>query len=181
MAQRRYILSTKGKKSIMICKKCGCRVSDTAAFCDKCGASMAEFGQKEVSVTQKGKLPEERKKKLIIVALIALGVLAVLVGVKKVATANKAVMAIRIEYAVTSSVEEIYVEHIRFGLDNVYVSFANGKDYICHVYSANMVDILTRSNYPYGTGTEKIELYESMARGLKEDGVPIAPIFVMGA
>lgn len=31
----------------MICKKCGCRVSDTAAFCDKCGAPMAEFGQAE--------------------------------------------------------------------------------------------------------------------------------------
>ncbi|WP_417140121.1 zinc-ribbon domain-containing protein, partial [Ruminococcus sp.] len=46
----------------MICKKCGCRVSDSAAFCDKCGASMAEFGQKEVSAPQKAKSPEERKK-----------------------------------------------------------------------------------------------------------------------
>jgi len=34
----------------MICKKCGCRVSDTATFCDKCGASMTEFGQKEATV-----------------------------------------------------------------------------------------------------------------------------------
>ena len=34
----------------MICKKCGCRVNDTATFCDKCGASMAEFGQKEGTV-----------------------------------------------------------------------------------------------------------------------------------
>ena len=31
----------------MICKKCGCRVSDTATFCEKCGAPMAEFGIKE--------------------------------------------------------------------------------------------------------------------------------------
>lgn len=46
----------------MICKKCGCRVSDSAAFCDKCGASMAEFGQKEVSAPQKAKSPEEKKK-----------------------------------------------------------------------------------------------------------------------
>jgi len=43
----------------MICKKCGCRVSDSAAFCDKCGASMAEFGQKEVSAPQK---PSRQKK-----------------------------------------------------------------------------------------------------------------------
>ena len=70
----------------MICKKCGCRVSDSAAFCDKCGASMAEFGQKEVSAPQKAKSPEERKKKIIIIALIVLGVLAVLFGVKKIET-----------------------------------------------------------------------------------------------
>ena len=43
----------------MICKKCGCRVSDSAAFCDKCGASMAEFGQKEVSAPQKAKSQED--------------------------------------------------------------------------------------------------------------------------
>lgn len=165
----------------MICKKCGCRVSDTAAFCDKCGASMAEFGQKEVSAQQKTKSPEERKKKIIIIALIVLGVLATLVGVKKVAAANKAVKAIRIEYLVTSGVEEIYVEHYRFGLDNVYVSFANGKDYICHVYGMNTVDIVTSSNYPYGTGAEKTKLYESMASDLKEHGLPIAPVFVMGS
>lgn len=47
----------------MICKKCGCRVSDTAAFCDKCGAPMAEFGQKEVTTPQKAKSPEERKRR----------------------------------------------------------------------------------------------------------------------
>ena len=111
----------------MICKKCGCRVSDSAAFCAKCGASMAEFGQKEVSAPQKAKSPEERKKKIIIIALIVLGVLAVLFGVKKIAVANKAVKAIRSEYLVTSGVEGVYIEHYTLGLDNVYVVFNDGK------------------------------------------------------
>lgn len=105
--------------------------------------------------------------------------LAVLIGMKKVAAANKAVKAIRIEYLVTSGVEEVYVQHYRLGLDNVYVSFTDGKDYVCHVYSMNTVDILTRSNYPYGTGAEKTKLYESMASDLKEHGLPIASVFVM--
>lgn len=71
------------------------------------------------------------------------------------------------------------VQHYRLGLDNVYVSFTDGKDYVCHVYSMNTVDILTRSNYPYGTGAEKTKLYESMASDLKEHGLPIASVFVM--
>ena len=98
---------------------------------------MAEFGQKEVSAPQKAKSPEERKKKIIIIALIVLGVLAVLFGVKKIAVANKAVKAIRSEYLVTSGVEGVYIEHYT--------------------------------------------LYESMASRIKEHGLPIAPVFVIGS
>lgn len=165
----------------MICKKCGCRVSDTAAFCDKCGASMAEYGQKEVSTPQKTKSSEERKKKIIIITLLVLAILAFLFGVKKVAVANKAVKAIRDEYLVVSGVKEIYIEHYTFGLDNVYVVFNDGEDYICHVRGMNTVEILTRINYLYGTGEEKTELYESMASGIKERGLPIASIFIIAS
>lgn len=102
---------------------------------------MAEFGQKEVSAPQKAKSPEERKKKIIIIALIVLGVLAVLFGVKKIAVANKAVKAIRSEYLVTSGVEGVYIEHYTLGLDNVYVVFNDGKNYVCpcarHEYGRN--------------------------------------------
>ena len=151
---------------------------------------MAEFGQKEVSAPQKAKSPEERKKKIIIIALIVLGVLAVLFGVKKIAVANKAVKAIRSEYLVTSGVEGVYIEHYTLGLDNVYVVFNDGKNYVCHVRGMNTVEILyngmiyplhTRSNYPYGTGEEKTKLYESMASRIKEHGLPIAPVFVIGS
>ena len=53
----------------MICKKCGCRVNDTATFCDKCGASMAEFGQKEGTVESVKKSPSTKK---IVVAVVVL-------------------------------------------------------------------------------------------------------------
>lgn len=53
----------------MICKKCGCRVSDTATFCEKCGALMAEFGEPEV---QKNGTQIAKKEKRIIVGIILL-------------------------------------------------------------------------------------------------------------
>ena len=34
---------------------------------------------------------------------------------------------------------------------------------------------------PYGTGEEKTKLYESMASRIKEHGLPIAPVFVIGS
>lgn len=76
----------------MICKKCGCRVSDTAAFCDKCGASMAEFGikeekpqKKENAVVKSGKLfikkvKENRKLQIVLVVAIALLLAVVIIG-----------------------------------------------------------------------------------------------------
>ena len=64
----------------MICKKCGCRVSDTAAFCDKCGASMAEFGQKETPKpatdekfsTMFGKVKDNKQAEIILLVAVAI-------------------------------------------------------------------------------------------------------------
>lgn len=53
----------------MICKKCGCRVDDAAKFCNKCGASMEEFGEQEV---QKNGVQIAKKEKRIIVGVILL-------------------------------------------------------------------------------------------------------------
>lgn len=52
----------------MICRKCGCRVSDTATFCEKCGAPVEEFGVQEI----KGKVHTTINKKRIIVVIIFL-------------------------------------------------------------------------------------------------------------
>lgn len=76
----------------MICKKCGCRVSDKAAFCDKCGASMAEFGIKEEKPEKKEnavvknckifikKVKENRKLQIVLVVAIALLLAVVIIG-----------------------------------------------------------------------------------------------------
>ena len=62
----------------MICKKCGCRVNDAATFCDKYGAPMAEFGQKE-TLKSTPKLTANSKK-LLIVSLAVLALILVCVG-----------------------------------------------------------------------------------------------------
>lgn len=76
----------------MICKKCGCRVSDTATFCEKCGAPMAEFGikeetpqKKESAAIKSGKAVVERVKgdrklQIILAVVVVLLVLGVVVG-----------------------------------------------------------------------------------------------------
>lgn len=71
----------------MICKKCGCRVSDTAAFCDKCGAPMAEFGQAkppkpttdEKISTAFGKAKDNKQVKIIL--LIAVAIIVILCAI----------------------------------------------------------------------------------------------------
>jgi len=63
----------------MICKKCGCRVSDTAAFCDKCGAPMAEFGMPEDSGLQGTENIEKAARKKPSKKIIVFIVLAVIV------------------------------------------------------------------------------------------------------
>ncbi len=76
----------------MICKKCGCRVSDTATFCEKCGAPMAEFGikeetpQKNESAAIKSgkavveKVKGDRKLQIILAVVVVLLVLGAVVG-----------------------------------------------------------------------------------------------------
>lgn len=67
----------------MICKKCGCRVNDTATFCEKCGAPMAEFGQKEAQKpatdeklsTILHKVEDNKQAKIILLAAVAIIVL----------------------------------------------------------------------------------------------------------
>lgn len=56
----------------MICKKCGCRVSDTAMFCDKCGAPMAEFDEKEPAQIENISFVKRNKKIIVIVAILIL-------------------------------------------------------------------------------------------------------------
>lgn len=55
----------------MICKRCGCRVNDEAKFCDKCGASMAEFGKSEESKPSAIKTVfEENKRSVILIGTV---------------------------------------------------------------------------------------------------------------
>lgn len=63
----------------MICKKCGCRVNNTASFCDKCGAPMAEFGIKESknAEVQKGKGLKTRLPIFVVIALVCIAALGV--------------------------------------------------------------------------------------------------------
>ena len=62
----------------MICKKCGCRVNDDAAFCDKCGASMAEFGEKETAAPKEKTFLQKNIKIFIAIAVVLVVLLAVL-------------------------------------------------------------------------------------------------------
>ena len=68
----------------MICKKCGCRVSDTAAFCEKCGAPMAEFGMTEEK--QAVLPPKDPKKTMTAVLAVIIAALIALLCVKFVPT-----------------------------------------------------------------------------------------------
>lgn len=63
----------------MICKKCGCRVSDTATFCEKCGAPMAEFGIKESenAGVQKEKSFKTKLPIFVVIALVCIAALGV--------------------------------------------------------------------------------------------------------
>lgn len=66
----------------MICKKCGCRVSDTAMFCDKCGASMAEFGEKESEKAKDISFAKKNKKLIAVVAILVLCLIGFVVAKK---------------------------------------------------------------------------------------------------
>lgn len=163
----------------MICKKCGCHVSDTATFCDKCGAPMAEFGQKEVCDAQKSTLSKEKRKKIILVVLIVVCVFILLYGAKKVACARAAVKEIRNDYYVTEAVEKVYIRHSSFRTEAVYVIFENEDDYICYVFAGEAGKADTRKNYGYSdTWEQRAEEFEEMADWIKRGSLPILPILV---
>lgn len=90
----------------MICKKCGCRVSDTASFCDKCGASMAGFGQKEAPKpatdekfsTMFGKVKDNKQAKII---LLAAGAIIVILCAILFTNKAKAAKPFRLESGMT--------------------------------------------------------------------------------
>ena len=90
----------------MICKKCGCRVSDTASFCDKCGASMAEFGQKEAPKpatdekfsTMFGKVKDNKQAKIIL--LVAVAIIVILCAIL-FTNKSKAAKPFRLESGMT--------------------------------------------------------------------------------
>lgn len=63
----------------MICKKCGCRVSDTASYCIKCGAAMNEYGISEQEFQSKGKDNKKKVSRKIVVLAIVLVALLILV------------------------------------------------------------------------------------------------------
>ena len=134
----------------MICKKCGCRVSDTATFCDKCGASMTEFGQKEATVESVKKSPSTKKIVIAVVVLILCCALFVFPKTRQVSATNKAVTAIRVEKSDSAKVTEAYADFIGPDPVRVYVVLENGHDYLCTVYSGKTVEVLTKKSYPYG-------------------------------
>lgn len=152
----------------MICKKCGCRVNDTATFCDKCGASMAEFGQKEATVESVKKSPSTKKIVIAVVVLILCCALFVFPKTRQVSATNKAVTAIRVEKGDSAKVTEVYADFIGPAPVRVYVVLENGHDYLCTVYSEKPVEVLTKMSYPYGDSyKEKEELYYGTADDVK--------------
>ncbi len=131
----------------MICKKCGCRVNDAATFCDKCGAPMAEFGQKEPPKSTP-KLTANSKK-LLIASLAVLALILVCVGgllfesQQKKNYANRAAKALREEEGEWSNIDEVYVYE-----KAVSVDLKDGSKYICNMLTTGGVQVLTRYNYP---------------------------------
>ena len=152
----------------MICKKCGCRVSDTATFCDKCGASMTEFGQKEATVESVKKQPSTKKIVIAVVVLILCCALFVFPKTRQVSATNKAVTAIRVEKSDSAKVTEAYADFIGPDPVRVYVVLENGHDYLCTVYSGKTVEVLTKKSYPYGDSyKEKEKFYYGTADDVK--------------
>ena len=148
----------------MICKKCGCRVSDTATFCDKCGASMTEFGQKEATVESVKKSPSTKKIVIAVVVLILCCALFVFPKTRQVSATNKAVTAIRVEKSDSAKVTEAYADFIGPDPVRVYVVLENGHDYLCTVYSGKTVEVLTKKSYPYGDSYKEKEKFYYVKR-----------------
>ena len=160
----------------MICKKCGCRVNDAATFCDKCGAPMAEFGQKETPKPTP-KLTANSKK-LLIASLAVLALILVCVGgllfesQQKRNYANRAAKAIREDEGEWSSIDEVYVYE-----KTVSVDLKDGSKYICNMLTTGGVQVLTRYNYPT-VEEKKTEYFNDNRNNIKEKGtaIPISDI-----
>lgn len=165
----------------MICKKCGCRVSDTAAFCDKCGAPMEEFGIKEQTDCSDVHAQKVTKGQADIskwaIGIIAVVLIAIVCGFffmsqQKKNYANRAVRAIRSEEYTTSSIDAIYVYE-----KEVAVTLLNGNEYICNMLNDGGVQILTRYNYP-SLEEKKSQYFNSAKATVEEKGteIPISAI-----
>lgn len=160
----------------MICKKCGCRVSDTASFCDKCGAPMAEFGIKEQPNSSDALSKKAAKGQADInkwaIGIIAVVLIAIVCGFffmnqQKRSYANKAIGAIRSEEYTTSSIDTIYVYEKK-----VAVTLLNGNEYICNMLNDGGVQILTRYNYP-SLEEKKSQYFNSAKATVEEKGTEI--------
>lgn len=165
----------------MICKKCGCRVSDTASFCDKCGAPMAEFGIKEQPNSSDALSKKAAKGQADInkwaIGIIAVILIAIVCGFffmnqQKRSYANRAIWAIRSEEYTTSSIDTIYVYEKK-----VAVTLLNGNEYICNMLNDGGVQILTRYNYP-SLEEKKNQYFNSAKATVEEKGteIPISAI-----
>lgn len=165
----------------MICKKCGCRVSDTASFCDKCGAPMAEFGIKEQPNSSDALSKKAAKGQADInkwaIGIIAVVLIAIVCGFffmnqQKRSYANRAIWAIRSEEYTTSSIDTIYVYEKK-----VAVTLLNGNEYICNMLNDGGVQILTRYNYP-SLEEKKNQYFNSAKATVEEKGteIPISAI-----
>ena len=160
----------------MICKKCGCRVSDTASFCDKCGAPMAEFGIKEQPNSSDALSKKAAKGQADInkwaIGIIAVVLIAIVCGFffmnqQKRSYANRAIWAIRSEEYTTSSIDTIYVYEKK-----VAVTLLNGNEYICNMLNDGGVQILTRYNYP-SLEEKKNQYFNSAKATVEEKGTEI--------
>lgn len=77
----------------MICKKCGCRVSDDASYCMKCGAAMNEYGISEQELQSKEKGNKKKGGRKIVILAIVVVVLLILV---KIATSQGQLINVQI-------------------------------------------------------------------------------------
>lgn len=116
----------------MICKKCGCRVSDTAAFCDKCGAPMAEFGEKEPEAAATAAIDKKQAARLAKILVPVVLILMIVWAASTFASCAKAAKPFGLE----SGMSLTEVEEILGGHDDQdwFDTVKWGKQYVCCWY-----------------------------------------------
>lgn len=144
----------------MICKKCGNKVSDTAAFCDKCGASMAEFEESLSCPVTKG-IVQPKKKHPLFLALIILIVLACIGLSAYAAYRNGLFLQPNERYALLAArcVQKYLGNPDGFQLYEASVMTQDEND------SSGSINVFTAYQY-VTTNHETNEIYVSMAFGL---------------